>query len=162
MASKKGKRECVLAVGECVYIIFLAPFNKLVTVCMHIHVHNTIASLQMLFRMIFIYKLLSWHLAALWHAFCNFVYLRRFFLPYVPDTLKELWITDLLPEGRKLKILKQVSMGYLFCSLLLNYCKRNTSECVHVSVLLRSDILVSVEKTFDVFVNLHESWKHFM
>ena len=61
MASKKGKRECVFAVGGC-------------------------SSTPVYRRLI--------------HLLCC--------LFPLADTLKELWLTDLLPGNRKLKSLKQV------------------------------------------------------
>ena len=64
MASKKGKRESILAVGELA--------------CAHVH---TLPSLST-------YRQRKHH--------------------FLLDTLKELWASDLLPEERKLKSLKQV------------------------------------------------------
>ena len=65
MASKKGKRESILAVGEWA--------------CLHVHILPSLSTYQ-----------------------------RRKHYCFLLDTLKELWVSDLLPEERKLKSLKQV------------------------------------------------------
>ena len=65
MASKKGKRESILAVGEWA--------------CLHVHILPSLSTYQ-----------------------------QRKHYCFLLDTLKELWVSDLLPEERKLKSLKQV------------------------------------------------------